>query len=87
MVFENDIDMINYLLHKYMWVYERENGDRGFVLASSYDEAVEKLSKRYPDAEERIKRTEEDCCLENWMYLYDITRITIDNDIYVVDPY
>ena len=55
-----------------MWIYERENGDRGFVLAKSYEDAANKLQKIYFDTEERLKRTEEAEFkdVSDWMYLY-----------------
>lgn len=85
---------LNKIIRKYMWIYERENGDRGFVLAKNYNEAVEKLQKIYSDARKRIERTEEAqfCDCKDWMYLYhcmDSTAACIgrmgEGDVFVIE--
>lgn len=78
------IKILNKLLHKYMWVYERVDGDKGFVIAKNRDEAIDKLDKHYPYARETIEETDRDeggCYYP--MYLYDSSAATIDGDIFV----
>ena len=81
------INCLRKLLNRYLWIYERENGDRGFVIAATEKEAIKKLMKVYPDTEERLKFTEENPSeISGWMYLYDIKGIDIKNDVYITDP-
>ncbi len=80
------IKLLNKLLHKYMWCFEREDGDRGFVIALNGEDAINKLEKKYPDARERISRTDS-CDESNWMYLYDADHAEIDGDIFVNVPW
>lgn len=44
-------DMIN---RNYIWVYEREGGDCGIVIASTYGNALDELRKMYSDIDERL---------------------------------
>lgn len=81
------LKILNHLLHRYMWVYEREDGDRGFVLARDYEDAVNKLASYYTDAANRIRKTNEDSEADNWMYLYDADHTEIHGDIFVTQPY
>lgn len=80
------IKLLNKLLHKYMWCFERENGDKGFVIALNREDAIDKLEKKYPDTRERISRTDlgDD---SNWMYLFDADYTEIDGDIFINVPW
>lgn len=75
------IKLLNNLLHKYMWVYERIEGDKGFVLAKSKQDAIRKLSCYYTDTEEALAN--------ETMYVYgtDRTEIHEDLDLYVTVPW
>ena len=84
------IKLLNKLLHKYMWVFERDNGDKGFVIARNKKDAINKLAARYPDARKRIEETDEDesCWMDSeWMYLYDADHAEIYGDIFVILPW
>lgn len=39
-----------------IWVYERENGDCGIVIAETYGNALDELRKVYTDIDERLDR-------------------------------
>lgn len=82
------IKLMKYLLKKYMWIYERDNGDRGFVLAKDRDEAIKKLCEYYTDAAKRIAETDKGGWMDNnWMYLFDANGIEINKDIYITEAY
>ena len=50
------IKFLNKLLRKYCWVYERiDNGDKGFVLAKSYDSAIKKLKTIYNNIDKAME--------------------------------
>ena len=81
------IKLLNKLLHKYMWVFERDNGDKGFVIARNRKEAITKLTEKYPDTRERVAKTDADTLGwmgYGWMYLYHAENARIDGDIFVV---
>lgn len=71
--------LLNNLLHKYMWVYEIVDGDKGFVIANSREEAINKLRVRYQDIDELLNRDD--------MYVYDAEHSVIIGDIFVTVPY
>lgn len=80
-------------LLKYAWIYEREDGDRGIVLAKTREEAVDKLINIYPDAIRRINIGDSnlDGTRMGWMYLYPIGDVYNgygqgDNDIFIIEP-
>lgn len=83
------IKLLNKLLHKYMWCFERDNGNKGFVIALNREDAINKLEKKYSDARERILKTDLDAnWLDfDWMYLYDANHTEIDGDIFVNVPW
>ena len=82
------IRLLNKLLRKYMWVYERDNGDCGFVIAKNRNEAIKKLADCYTDAKERIAKTDETEWVDNdWMYLFDANHSEIEGDIFIIMPY
>lgn len=39
-----------------IWIYERENGDCGIVIAETYGNAIDELKKVYIDIDERLDR-------------------------------
>lgn len=39
-----------------IWVYERESGDCGIVIAETYRNAIDELKKVYTDIDERLDR-------------------------------
>lgn len=39
-----------------IWVYEREDGDCGIVIAETYGNALDELRKVYTDIDERLDR-------------------------------
>lgn len=84
------IKLLNKLLHKYMWVFERDNGNKGFLIARDRDDAINKLSKKYSDAKDCIRKTDADDHFSmdsGWMYLYDANHAEIDGDIFVTLPW
>lgn len=80
-------------LLKYGWIYEREDGDRGIVLAKTRREAVDKLKNIYPDVVRRINIGDSnlDETGMGWMYLYPIEDVYNgygqgDNDVFIIEP-
>lgn len=49
-----------------IWVYEREGGDCGIVIAETYGNALDELRKKYTDIDERL--SEEWCEKNKWQY-------------------
>ena len=72
------------LLMKYLWIYERCDGDRGIVIAKNYEKAIEKLSKIYPDTRERINKDTDD---NKWMSIFDAYCIDVKGDVFITEPY
>ena len=85
------IKLLNKLLHKYMWAYEREEGDRGIVIAKTRSDAIKELQRVYGDAEKRIAVSDagDHCALEpDWMYLLDCHGdFTIDGNVFITEPW
>ncbi len=74
------IKFLNKLLRKYCWVYERiDNGDKGFVLAKSYDSAIKKLKTIYNNIDEAMENEQ--------MFVFDLSKIEIKNDVFITVPY
>lgn len=74
------IKFLNKLLRKYCWVYERiDNGDKGFVLARSYDSAIKKLKTVYNNIDEAMENEQ--------MFVFDLSKIEIKNDVFITVPY
>lgn len=46
---------MRYLTGDNTWVYEREYGDCGIVIADTYEEALDELRKVYDDIDERLE--------------------------------
>lgn len=49
-----------------IWVYEREGGDCGIVIAETYGNALDELRKKYSDIDERL--SEEACKRNGWTW-------------------
>ena len=86
------MNKLNRKLLKYGWVYEREDGDRGIVLAKSREEAIDKLMYMYPDTRDRVAMTDVEGQVNDWMYLYGIDEVYNGygqgvNDIFIVEPW
>lgn len=83
------IKSLNHKLRKNMWIYEREDGDKGIVLAATYEEAKTKLAEVYTDAIERIEATEtaDGRNIPRWMYLFDVTGIEIKGNVFITTPW
>lgn len=79
------IKLLNKLLHKYMWCFERVDGDKGFVIALNREDAINKLEKEYPGARTLILETDNDVLGE--MYLYDADHTEICGDIFINVPW
>lgn len=74
------IKFLNKLLRKYCWVYERiDNGDKGFVLAKSYESAIKKLKTIYNNIDEAMENEQ--------MFVFDLSKIEIKNDVFITVPY
>ena len=74
------IKLLNKFLRKYCWVYERiDNGDKGFVLAGSYDSAIKKLKTVYNNVDEAMENEQ--------MFVFDLSKIEIKNDVFITIPY
>ena len=75
------LKLLNWLLRRYMWVYEIIDGDKGFVLAKNKEDAIQKLSSYYKDEDitEMISN-------EN-MYVYDADHSYIEGDVFNIVPW
>ena len=51
---DNELAMY-YLTGNNTWVYEREEGDCGIVVAETYEDALNELRKVYDDIDERLE--------------------------------
>lgn len=69
------------ILRRYMWIYERNNWDRGIVFAWNRKSAIKKLSRIYPDTYKRIE--DED----NWMYVFSTKNIDVKGEVFITIPY
>lgn len=56
-------DMINI---DHIWVYEREGGDCGIVIAKTYEDTLDELRKMYTDIDKRL--SEEACKRNGWTW-------------------
>lgn len=73
-----------------IWVYERESGDCGIVIAKTYGNAVDELRKVYTDIDERL--SEEGCEKNNWeygLYVYNLDYVdqSENGKVLVTMPY
>ena len=50
----------------HIWVYEREGGDCGIVIAETYGNALDELRKMYTDIDKRLN--EEACKRNGWIW-------------------
>ena len=50
----------------HIWVYEREGGDCGIVIAETYGHALDELRKMYTDIDKRLN--EEACKRNGWTW-------------------
>ena len=50
----------------HIWVYEREGGDCGIVIAETYGNALDELRKMYTDIDKRL--SEETCKRNGWTW-------------------
>ncbi len=75
------LKLLNWLLHRYMWVYEIIEGDKGFVLARNEDDAIKKLSRYYEDEDVAKMISNEE------MYVYDADHSYIDGDVFNIVPW
>ena len=46
---------MRYLTGDNTWIYEREDGDCGIVVAETYEETLDELRKVYDDIDERLE--------------------------------
>lgn len=70
---------LNKLLRKYVWVYERIDGDKGFVLASSYESAIRKLKGVYDNVDEAMENEQ--------MFVFDIEHAEVKGDVFITMPW
>lgn len=49
-----------------IWVYEREGGDCGIIIAKTYGNALDELRKMYTDIDKRL--SEEACKRNGWTW-------------------
>lgn len=72
--------LLNKLLRKYCWVYERiDNGDKGFVLAKNYESAIKKLKTIYDNVDEAMENEQ--------MFVFDIGHIEVKGDVFITIPW
>ena len=66
---------------KKIYSYDNYEGDKGIIVADSFDEAVAIFKENYPDRE--IAETQEQYW-ENGSYIYEIDCFSEENRLYVV---
>lgn len=72
-------NVLKRLFAKYCWIYERIDGDKGFVLAKNYEDAVKRLKKVYDNVDEALE-TEQ-------MFIFDTTKIDIKGTVFITMPW
>lgn len=65
-----------------VWVYEREGGDYGLVIAESKEAALEELRRVYPDVDDRISDNS-----TYFMYVFPIDNCLINGNVIITHPY
>lgn len=70
---------LNKLLRKYVWVYERIDGDKGFVLAANYESAIMKLKGVYDNVDEAMESEQ--------MFVFDIEHAEVKGDVFITIPW
>ena len=76
----SEMEFLNRMLRRYMWVYEIVDGDKGFVLAIDKSDAIKKLSHYYDEDVVNMIDNEE-------MYVYDAEHSYIDGDVFNIVPW
>ena len=76
---------IRYLTGDNVWVYEREAGDGGLVVAESYEKALDELRKVYDDIDERINP---DCEKYTWgLNVLAVGDYESKGNVFITHPY
>ena len=81
---------MRYLTGKNTWVYEREDGDCGIVVAETYEDALNELRKVYNDIDERLELKVKDCPNKSYSWGLDIHPINdydIKGNVIITTPY
>lgn len=74
-----------YLTGDNVWVYEREAGDGGLVVAESYEKALDELRKVYDDIDERI---DPDCEKYTWgLSILSVGDYSSKENVFITHPY
>lgn len=74
-----------YLTGDNVWVYEREAGDGGLVVAESYEKALDELRKVYDDIDERI---DPDCEKYTWgLNILSVGDYSSKGNVFITHPY
>lgn len=74
-----------YLTGDNVWVYEREAGDGGLVVAESYEKALDELRKVYDDIDERI---DPDCEKYTWgLTILSVGDYDSKGNVFITHPY
>ena len=74
-----------YLTGDNVWVYEREAGDGGLVVAESYEKALDELRKVYDDIDERI---DPDCEKYTWgLSILSVGDYSSKGNVFITHPY
>ncbi len=75
----------NDLIENNVWVYEREAGDGGLVIAESYEKALDELRKVYDDIDERI---DPDCEKYGWgLSVLAVGDYESKGNVFITHPY
>lgn len=81
---------MRYLTGDNTWVYEREDGDCGIVVAETYEDALNELRKVYNDIDERLELKVKDCPNKSYSWGLDIHPINdydIKGNVIITTPY
>lgn len=73
-----------------IWVYEREGGDCGIVIAETREKALDELREVYTDIDKRL--SEDGCEQNNWdygLYVFSIDNIdqSKNGNVLITMPY
>lgn len=82
--------MSNMINRNNIWVYEREGGDCGIVIAETREKALDELREVYTDIDKRL--SEDGCEQNNWeygLYVFNIDNIdqSENGNVLITMPY
>lgn len=81
---------MKYLTGDNTWVYEREDGDCGIVVAETYEDALNELRKVYNDIDERLELKVKGYPNQSYSWglnILPINNYEIEENVIITTPY